>query len=520
VAKQLKPGDVLGRYQLLLPVAKGGMGQVWAARLTGTRGFQKLVAVKTILCPSDDSGGELETMLFEEASLASQIRHPNVAQTLDLGEQDGALYLVMEWVDGEPLDFVMRTARAVGGVPIAIAVHLIVQACKGLQAAHEAKDSKGEPLGIVHRDISPQNLLVSYSGVVKLVDFGVAKATHQMSQPTALGTVKGKFAYMSPEQVQGEALDGRSDIFGMGIVLYRLTTGKHPFKADNSAATIRNILTKDAALPSELGQPYPATLEAVVKKALARDKADRFASAHEMMVALERALPPRVSDHADKNTEVFLNRLFQKRITERNEALQLALKAADRESGAMVAGGLGMHLPRSQSTMRGVSLESSASPSVSESSGSKVVVLLEPAKRRRRWPMFALAASALVGLGVGILREVHPVASGAGASVGPVGAALPMTKPALTLPPAFYPEQQPQRDETGAGTANATPLAPDAAAPGTGAWNGGPSNAPKRRERGSRREGPPSAAEAASEARPSPPAMGAPSDVDPLNRRK
>src|SRR5882762_3323896 len=218
--KELKPGETLGRYQLLMPIAKGGMGQVWAARQSGTRGFQKLVAVKTILA-SDEEHGDLEEMLFEEASLASQVRHPNVVQTLDLGEQEGTLYLVMEWVDGEPLDFILRTARTVGGVPIAIAVHLIIQACKGLYAAHEAKNSKGDPLGIVHRDISPQNLLVTYSGVVKLVDFGVAKATHQSSQPTVFGQVKGKFAYMAPEQINAQPIDARADIFAMGIVLYR-----------------------------------------------------------------------------------------------------------------------------------------------------------------------------------------------------------------------------------------------------------------------------------------------------------
>src|SRR5215471_2573132 len=162
------------------------MGQVWAARLTGTRGFQKLVAIKTIL-PSDGDLQQLELMLFEEASLASRIKHPNVAETLDLGEQNGTLYLVMEWVNGEALDYILRAGREHGGMPIPVAVHLLEQACRGLHAAHEARDERGELLHIVHRDVSPQNLLVTYAGAIKLIDFGVAKATHKVSAATEIG---------------------------------------------------------------------------------------------------------------------------------------------------------------------------------------------------------------------------------------------------------------------------------------------------------------------------------------------
>ena len=349
---------MLGRYQLLMPIAKGGMGQVWAARQSGTRGFQKMVAVKTIL-PSHEDGQHLEAMLFEEASLASLVRHPNVAETLDLGErEDGTLYLVMEWVDGEPLDFILRAARSVGGIPLAIAAHLIIQACKGLHAAHVACNSKGEPLGIVHRDISPQNLLVTYSGVVKLIDFGVAKATQQMSPPTAVGQVKGKFAYMSPEQVHGEKLDARADVFAMGIVLYRVTTGTHPFKSDNPAATLRNILASGPARPSELVPQYPSALEDVVMKALARDRNDRFASAHEMMQAIEQALPREVQAHGERNTEVFLHRLFAKRIAERNAALKSALLAADGAVRPSLDQPVAKQV-RSESTMRAVSVGTS-----------------------------------------------------------------------------------------------------------------------------------------------------------------
>ncbi len=400
---ELKPGDVLGRYQLLMPIAKGGMGQVWAARQSGTRGFQKMVAVKTIL-PSHEDGQHLEAMLFEEASLASLVRHPNVAETLDLGErEDGTLYLVMEWVDGEPLDQILRTARSIGGVPIAIAVHLITQACKGLHAAHVACNSKGEPLGIVHRDISPQNLLVTYSGVVKLIDFGVAKATQQMSPPTATGEVKGKFAYMSPEQVHGEKLDARADVFAMGIVLYRLTTGMHPFKSDNPAATLRNILSSGPARPSDLVPLYPKALEDVVMKALARDRNDRFVSAHEMMLALEQALPREVQINSDKNTEVFLQRLFAKRIAERSDTLKSALLAADGSIAISTVDQAGTKQVHSQSTMRAVSVEN-GEPRLEVPDREPIIVSLAPRRRKSRVALAAIAACLVGAVGASVLH--------------------------------------------------------------------------------------------------------------------
>jgi len=196
----LRPGQVLGRYELLLPIARGGMAQVWAARLRGSRGFQKVVAMKTILAGSIDDTN-LEQMFLEEASLASQVHHPNVVEILDLGEHEGTLFLVMEWVDGEPLQLVLRHSVEHAPLPLPIAVNVVGQACKGLHEAHELRDEKGQLLGLVHRDVSPQNILLSYSGVVKIVDFGIAKATSRDSGLTEKGHIKGKSAFMSPEQI-------------------------------------------------------------------------------------------------------------------------------------------------------------------------------------------------------------------------------------------------------------------------------------------------------------------------------
>jgi serine/threonine protein kinase len=517
-SKELKPGDVLGRYQLLMPIAKGGMGQVWAARQSGTRGFQKLVAVKTIL-PSADDGQNLEAMLFEEASLASLVRHPNVAETLDLGErEDGTLYLVMEWVNGEPLDGILRASRSVGGIPIAIAVHLIVQACKGLHAAHITCNAKGEPLGIVHRDISPQNLLVTYSGVVKLVDFGVAKATQQMSQPTALGQVKGKFAYMSPEQVQGDSLDARADVFAMGIVLYRITTGHHPFKSDNPAATIRNILTRGPNHPSDLVPGYPKALEDVVMTAIARDRDKRFASANEMMVALEQSLPAALQAKGEKNTEIFLGKLFAKRIAERNDALQAALLSADNiaksatEDGAAAVSGAPQDAPKqpgSQSTMRAVSVET-GEPPLEVPDRPPIIVSLAPKRRKSSIAIVAIAACIAGVIGANAFRKAATHATAAGTMSSP-----PASMPTTIASPAVEQDKAVRVDET-------PPPAPTSSASASAGSDVPPPRAEPSRKRSNRR---PESTSVPSEAvNPAPPSTKAPespaSEVDPLNRRK
>ena len=420
--KELRPGEKLGRYQLLLPIARGGMGQVWAARRVGTRGTQGLVAVKTLL-PTHEDSEQLQAMLRSEARLASQIRHPNVAETIELGEQDGTFYLVMEWVEGEPLEQILRAARSMGGIPSPIAVHLIVQGLRGLHAAHDAHDDKGQLLGLVHRDISPQNLLVTYSGTVKLVDFGVAKATHRMSQPTAMGEVKGKFAYMAPEQVQGERLDARADVFAMGIVLYRITTGKHPFKSDNPAATIRNILSDGTVLPSQVRPGYPPLLEQVVLKALARDRTERFASAREMMEALDAALSPAERAEGERETERLMRRLFETRIAERAMAMNAAIRRADGDIAALEL--IDPRYPMSHPSMRAVSVRTSEgmlvpsdgalrtsegaippSDSLIRAAGApvpersrSVVKSFHPKARRQGWPaLIAVAAGLLIPL--------------------------------------------------------------------------------------------------------------------------
>ena len=332
VVAQLGPGQSLGRYELLLPIAKGGMAQVWAARLCGTRGFQKIVAIKTILSEGLESQ-RVEQMFLEEARLAAQIRHPNVADTLELGEESGTLYLVMEWVHGEPLRALQEAAQPHGGIPKAVSINIIGQACKGLDAAHEARGHEGELLGIVHRDISPQNVLVSYSGTVKLVDFGIAKATTSSTELTQQGELKGKLAYMSPEQLLERPVDRRSDIFSMGVLLYSLTTGRHPFRAEAAVQTLQNICSLPAIPPSRFSRGYPAGLERVVLKALAKNPDERWATAQEMLEALIAAEPEALRGSYESRVSSYVHQLLGNAAQERLETLAKSQRWVDQLHG-------------------------------------------------------------------------------------------------------------------------------------------------------------------------------------------
>jgi eukaryotic-like serine/threonine-protein kinase len=326
---EIGPGHVLGRYELLMPIAAGGMAMVWAARLKGTRGFQKIVAVKTML-PKLSEDDQFEKMFLDEASLAAKVRHPHAVEILDLGEQDGVLFLAMEWIDGVPLNQLMKAAKQKGGVPPTVAIRIVMHACSGLHAAHELTDGKGKLIGLVHRDISPQNILVTYDGVAKVVDFGVAKATALNDGATQAGQLKGKVSYMAPEQVRGEPIDRRVDVFAMGIVLYALTTGKHPFRKESEGATLFAITAPEPVVPPRLFLPdYPQALQDVLLKALEKDRDQRYASASELLKALDKALPP-AARGSDEEVGAFVKQLFTEQRQRSQATLAEALERADK----------------------------------------------------------------------------------------------------------------------------------------------------------------------------------------------
>jgi hypothetical protein len=325
---ELLPGRTLGRYELLMPVAKGGMGQLWAAQLRGARDLEDIVAIKTLLPDLLDTSRS-EQMFIEEARIASQIHHPNVVQALALGEEAGSLYLVMEWVHGEPLSRFCQQAAANGGLPIPVIVNIVGQACRGLHSAHELRGEDGALLGVVHRDVTPHNLLVTYAGTTKLVDFGIAKATAQGSSLTQAGEVKGKVPYMSPEQLCGQPLDRRADIFSLGVMLYLVTTGEHPFKGDSHGEIVRNLCAPFAPRPpSELVPSYPRALEAVVLRALEKEPEARWRTAQDLLAALTAAVPEAFQEGFEARVAECMSEVFGARGVERLEALSEAQRLA------------------------------------------------------------------------------------------------------------------------------------------------------------------------------------------------
>src|SRR5579883_2206792 len=284
----LRAGYRLDRYELLCPIASGGMATVWLARLRGKRGFEKLFAVKTIRA---ELGGDarFQEMFLDEARIASGIQHPNVAQILDLGEQDDILYIVMEWVDGDSLAKVRKLAAKVGlELPRGVALRLVADAAAGLHAAHELKDDAGEPLGIVHRDVSPQNILVSTAGVAKVIDFGIAKAKRRQQGETRTGIVKGKIHYLAPEQVQkGAVVDRRVDVWALGMCLHELVAGKLPWDDADDIEVIRALAARE--LPP-IAPDLPAPIARILERSIAIEADARFPTAAGMQKAVESAM--------------------------------------------------------------------------------------------------------------------------------------------------------------------------------------------------------------------------------------
>jgi serine/threonine protein kinase len=277
-----------GPYTLLHRLASGGMAELYLGLLRGNFGFEKLVVVKCVL-PFYEEEPAFIALLLDEARLAATLSHPNIVQVFAAGEIDGTYYIAMEHVEGLDLRGLLRRMVALGEQrpPLEHALLLIRQLLAGLGYAHDKCDFQGQPLFIVHRDISPHNVLVTHAGDVKIADFGIAKSAAQLGERSKAGVLKGKAAYMSPEHANGQKVDQRSDLFAVGVLLFELSTGKRLFKADNEAETLRLVCYEEYPRPSDVRPDYPPGLERIVMRALARDPAARHQHAHQMLAELE-----------------------------------------------------------------------------------------------------------------------------------------------------------------------------------------------------------------------------------------
>ncbi len=279
-------GKRLGKYEILALLALGGTAEIYLARIGGAAGFEKYVVVK---CLHDHLADDAEfvKMFLDEARLAAHLDHSNIVQTMELGEHEHRYYMVMEFLAGLSLAMMVRraTERLPGGrVPVALVLNMMAQACAGLHYAHE-RNVNGKPLNIVHRDISPQNLVVSFEGVVKLVDFGIAKAELRETR-TQSGTIKGKFAYMSPEQCVANNVDRRTDVFALGVITHELLTGRRLFKKPSPYETYQAVLECAVEAPSRVNPELDPALDPIVLRAVAKDKEQRYATAEELGDAL------------------------------------------------------------------------------------------------------------------------------------------------------------------------------------------------------------------------------------------
>ncbi len=325
-SSQLSPGFKLDRYELLCPIAEGGMATVWVARQTGKHGFEKLVAIKTIL-PKFAADPAFQKMFRDEARIASRIEHTNAAQILDVGEQHDMTYLVMEYVDGDALSSVYRTLKKSNlRIPPGVVLRVLADACGALHTAHELRDDAGAMLNVVHRDVSPQNILVSTKGVAKIIDFGIAKARDRVSGDTSTGQVKGKVRYMAPEQAMGRTIDRRADIWAIGAILYHMLSGKPPYDGETDVQALMTLTSGLPPLP--LPPTVPAPIGAVVKRCLKPAPDARFATAAEVQQALEEAMAEAKVSTSVAAVASFLGKHVADRIQKRKEAISLGLKAA------------------------------------------------------------------------------------------------------------------------------------------------------------------------------------------------
>jgi len=305
----MQPGDTLGKYTIESLIAMGGMAEVWLATASGVGGFKKQVVLKTIL-PQLAENPDFVHMFVNEALLAAKLNHPNIVQIFDLGQADGRYFIAMELVLGRTLRQISRIRRRQNKLlPPWFVLHVVKGVADGLSYAHEFSDEKGQRLGLVHRDVTPENVMITFTGAVKLLDFGVAKAT-QTPSLTRAGTIKGKYAYLSPEQARGLPADQRCDTYAAGIILYELLTGVRPFWADNEIMLLRKVAVGNPPRPREVSKWLPQELDDIIVKALAFRPEDRHSEVGQLEEEISAFLKARQDRRGRRDLGQFVSKLF------------------------------------------------------------------------------------------------------------------------------------------------------------------------------------------------------------------
>ena len=472
-------GSSASNYQILARLAKGGMAELFLARATSAAGVSRFVVMKRVLRERADDFQFLQ-MFLDEARLAAQLQHPNIAQVYDVGRLGESYFFTMEYVHGETVRAIMaRAAQAQRALPIACALAIAAGAAAGLHHAHDRIGIDGKALGIVHRDVSPSNLMVGYEGHVKVVDFGVAKAATS-ENVTHSGTVKGKIAYLSPEQAIGRDIDRRSDVFSLGIVLWEMLTGRRLFKRESDFLSMRAIVDDDVPAPSTVRADVSPALDAVVLKALAKTPADRYQTAQELFDAIERY----AQDSGQAISSAVLSRVLRELFGSRPEPWLVLQREAQRTGVTLTAQPIPPSLVRpppspvdaqlaSVVDLRSVeTYEERTRPYVIVDASGTVRPIEMPRKFRSLWLVAgALVLAAIAAVAIAATAEMKVDTSNAAASTD----AAPTSAANIDAPPIGAPKidaamidaasiEQVTID-AGASPVDAAPLEPDAAAP-------------------------------------------------------
>ncbi|RKG57913.1 serine/threonine protein kinase [Corallococcus sp. CA054B] len=403
-----------GQYVLVRKLAEGGMAEIFLAKLLGADGFERNVVLKRML-PTLSAIPDFVEMFRDEARLAAKLSHPHIVQIHELGFTDGCYYICMEYLAGEDFSTTLRLAgRRRQYVPLPVVMRVLIDAARGLHFAHTFTNEQGQPLHVVHRDVSPSNLYVTYQGQVKVLDFGIAKAESRLVQ-TRTGVVKGKYIYMAPEQAQGKEVDHRADVFSLGVSLYEAVTHVRPFSRENDLAVLNALLQGEFEKPRALRADLPEGLEAIILKAMAFKPEDRYATSEEFADALERFAAEFQGGAASAPTlGTFLRNHFgEERVTEKTRIPTLATLTAARPTdpefaaiASPVSGAgtnaYGPQVSRPSSTgVRALTAQNKAAPVQAQAPEPEVVPSAPVAKpASRRWLMGVVGGLGLVAAGV------------------------------------------------------------------------------------------------------------------------